>query len=53
MTKRLMIIKAMKPIKYIAEEGQFCGDIRMWGMVGEYRAFNRIKARRMKNIGGR
>jgi hypothetical protein len=40
--KRLMMIKAIKPMKYMAAEGQFCGEIRMWGAVGEYKAFNTI-----------
>jgi hypothetical protein len=48
-----MIINAMNPFKYMAAYGQFWGDILMCGMVGEYDAFNRIKARCMKKIGGR
>ena len=42
--KRLMMIKAINPMKYMAAEGQFCGETRMWGAVGEYKAFNTTKA---------
>ena len=50
---RKMMIKAINPMKYMAAEGQFCGEIRMCGALGEYKVFNTIKARRMKKIGGR
>jgi hypothetical protein len=43
----------MKPMKYVAAEGQFWGEIRMWGDFGEYNKFRKIKAKRMIKIAGR